>query len=99
NIYTMSVVVEELNLGNDAEVLSREELKKVLGGMGSGGSGGGSGSGIYCSVSYRDSQGIFHSSYGLCGSQDVNECRHYGMNDCRSEAYMSGGTCLVVICN
>ncbi|HLR36883.1 MAG TPA: hypothetical protein VK084_02465 [Chitinophagaceae bacterium] len=37
--------LEKLNLGNDAEVLSREELKKVLGGMGSGGSGGGSG---YC---------------------------------------------------
>jgi len=33
--------LEELNLGN-AEVLSREELKKVFGGMGSG-AGGGSG--------------------------------------------------------
>jgi len=29
------IKLEELNLGN-AEVLSREELKKVLGGMGSG---------------------------------------------------------------
>ena len=39
--------LEELNLGY-AEVLSREELKKVLGGMGSGGSGGGSGAGCCC---------------------------------------------------
>ena len=42
--------LSELNLGN-AEVLSREELKKVLGGMGSGG---GSGDGRVWQCCWKD---------------------------------------------
>ena len=62
----MSVVVEELNLGNDAEVLSRKELKKVLGGMGSGGSGGGSGSDVTCTVKCPSGDTSCSSSEGDC---------------------------------
>jgi len=42
------IKLEELNLGN-AEVLSREELKKVWGGIGSE-SGGGGGSDVTCRI-------------------------------------------------
>ncbi|HLR38046.1 MAG TPA: hypothetical protein VK084_08365 [Chitinophagaceae bacterium] len=57
--------LEELNLGNDAEVLSREELKKVLGGMGSG-SGGGSGSDVTCTVKCPSGDTSCSSSEGDC---------------------------------
>ncbi|HLR38032.1 MAG TPA: hypothetical protein VK084_08295 [Chitinophagaceae bacterium] len=46
--------LEELNLGY-AEVLSREELKKVLGGIGSGGSGGSGTGDVMCCDEYNPS--------------------------------------------
>jgi hypothetical protein len=85
----------KLNLSN-AEVLTREQLKKVLGGDGSGG---GSGTSWYCWNEFTDFQGIIHSNSGLCGSQDRDTCQDYVMNNCRSEASAAGGTCLLATCS
>lgn len=67
----MSVVVCELNLGNDAEVLSRKELKEVLGGMGSGGSGGGSGN---CNMCCWDDYGNDCSACSCKDGSHLSSC-------------------------
>ncbi len=55
--------LNELNFGNNTEVLSREELKMVFGGMGSGPGGGGSGSGSGSECSDSKCGGGDHSSW------------------------------------
>ena len=89
--------LKELKVDN-AEMLSREQLKKVLGGMGSDPGGGGSGS-IICSYDYTDFMGTqINSGPGACGSTDFDTCMEYTHSACEEAASEAGGTCIAWGC-
>ncbi len=50
------------------DLLSREQMKKVMGGSGSGGSGDNTG----CSMTYQDSSGGWHTEQGSCTVETYN---------------------------
>ncbi|TWF39575.1 hypothetical protein FHW36_10512 [Chitinophaga polysaccharea] len=80
--------LKTLGLGID-EVLTREQLKNVLGGSGSSGSG----DKINCNVYGTTGDGTPYDFTGPCASLDPASCNSYAQAQC--DAYMTnqGGTC------
>ncbi|TAN14300.1 MAG: hypothetical protein EPN37_11865 [Chitinophagaceae bacterium] len=83
--------LKALNL-NGVEVLTREQLKNVLGGQQA------QTTVIICGYTYIDSAGISHSGGGEC-SGSLDQCNQSAIQMCLSGANLSGGCCDSTSCD
>lgn len=72
------------------EILTRNQLKKVLGG---GGSSGGGGDTIDCNVYGTTRDNTYYDFTGHCASTDMATCNSYAQAQCEAYEASQGGSC------
>ncbi|SJZ95552.1 hypothetical protein SAMN04488128_10227 [Chitinophaga eiseniae] len=86
--------LENLHFSNE-DLLSREELKKIFGGLdGSDGSG----HTIWCTGTYSGSGNTTLQVTNACSSPDMDACHKEMKQECDRLASDAGGSCLQTAC-